>query len=259
MDQIKIGEFIARKRKEQELTQMQFAESVGVSNKTVSKWETGLRMPDVAILQDVCDVLKITVNELLAGEDLSEYSEKEYMKKAEDNVIGLMQEVSEIKETKKGGLLGVLCSIPIIICALALTLVHVVGATNIVFFLHVPTIFYMVGLFLFILGVTGAFPKYIAGYKCLFNIRKYNENEMNKIVCTLEYVRKLTWTIGFSIFMINVMAISINYTHLEVIGPFLAGVVVSPFYTIIVEFIHSYILYKCRLIMLDIKSGKEGR
>ena len=42
MDQIKIGEFIARKRKEQELTQMQFAELVGVSNKTVSKWETGV-------------------------------------------------------------------------------------------------------------------------------------------------------------------------------------------------------------------------
>ena len=259
MNQIKIGEFIAQKRKEQELTQMQFAELIGVSNKTVSKWETGLRMPDVAILQNVCDVLKITVNELLAGEDLSEYSEKEYMKKAEDNVIVLMQEVSDVKESKWSGLLGILCSIPIMIGAMVLTLVHVVGATNIVYFFNVPTIFYMVGLFLFILGVTGAFPKYIAGYKCLFNIRKYNENEMNKIVCTLEYVRKLTWTIGFSIFMINVMAISINYTHLEVIGPFLAGVVVSPFYTIIVEFIHSYILYKCRLIMLDIKSGKEGR
>ena len=259
MDQIKIGEFIARKRKEQELTQMQFAEAVGVSNKTVSKWETGLRMPDVAILQDVCDVLKITINELLAGEDFSEYSEKEYMKKAEDNVIGLMQEVNEIKETKRGGLLGVLCSIPIMIGAMVLTLLHVVGATNIVYFFNVPTIFYMAGLFLFILGVTGAFPKYIAGYKCLFNIRKYNRNEMCKIVCTLEYVRKLTWTIGFAIFMINVMAISINYTHLEVIGPFLAGAVVSPFYTIIVEFIHSYILYKCRLTMTDTGHSNEGR
>lgn len=63
MDQIKIGEFIARKRKEQELTQMQFAELVGVSNKTVSKWETGARMPDVEIMQDVCDALRVTVNE----------------------------------------------------------------------------------------------------------------------------------------------------------------------------------------------------
>lgn len=256
MDQIKIGDFIARKRKEQELTQLQFAELVGVSNKTVSKWETGLRMPDVAILQNVCDVLKITINELLAGEEFSEYSEKEYMKKAEDNVIGLMQEVNEIKETKWSGLLGILCSIPIMICAMILTMVHVVGEGNIVYFLNIPTIFYMAVLFLFILGVTGAFPKYIAGYKCLFNIRKYNENEMNKIICTLEYVRKLTWIIGLFIVMANVMAISLNYTHLEVIGPFLAGAVAAPFYTIIIEFIHSFVLYKCRLILLDVRRSK---
>lgn len=256
MDQIKIGDFIAQKRKEQELTQLQFAELVGVSNKTVSKWETGLRMPDVAILQNVCDVLKITVNELLAGEEFSEYSEKEYMKKAEDNVIGLMQEVNEIKETKWSGLLGILCSIPIMVCAMILTMVHVVGEGNIVYFLNIPTIFYMAVLFLFILGVTGAFPKYIAGYKCLFNIRKYNENEMNKIICTLEYVRKLIWVIGLFIVMANVMAISLNYTHLEVIGPFLAGAVAASFYTIIIEFIHSFVLYKCRLILLDVRHSK---
>lgn len=258
MDQIKIGEFIAQKRKEQELTQIQFAELVGVSNKTVSKWETGSRLPDVAILQDVCDVLKITINELLAGEEFSDYSEKEYMKKAEDNVIGLMQEVNEIKESKRGGLLGILCSIPIMICAMFLTMVRVLGIINIVYFLNVPTMFYMTGLFFFILGVTGAFPKYIAGYKCLLKVRKYSESGMNRIVCTLEYARKLTWIIGFFIFMINVMAISINYTHLEVTGPFWAGIVVSPFYTIIIEFIHSYILYKCRLMLSDVRHGSEG-
>lgn len=258
MDQIKIGEYIARKRKEQELTQMQFAELVGVSNKTISKWETGLRMPDVAILQNVCDVLGVTVNELLAGEDFAEYSEKEYMKKAEDNIIGLMQEVNEIKETKWSGLLGILCSIPIMVCAILLTMVHVVGAINVVYFFNIPTIFYMVGLFFFILGVTGAFPKYIAGYKCLLKIRKYNKNEMDKIICTLGYVRRLTWIIGFFIFMINVMAISINYTRFEVLGPFFAAVVVAPFYTVIIEFIHSFILYKCRMVMLDMKHSREG-
>lgn len=259
MDQIKIGEFIARKRKEQELTQIQFAEAVGVSNKTVSKWETGLRMPDVAILQNVCDVLKITVNELLAGEDFSEYSEKEYMKKAEDNVIGLMQEVNDVKESKWGGLLGILCSIPIMIGAMVLTMIHWVGVINIPYYFHVPMILYMTGLFLFILGITGAFPKYIAGYKCLLKIRKYSEREMDKIICTIEYVRKLTWIIGFFLCIINVIAISVNYTHIEVIGPFLGGAVVSPFYTIIIEFIHSFILYKCRLTMTDIRHGNEGR
>lgn len=252
MDQIKIGEFIARKRKERDLTQMHFAEAVGVSNKTVSKWETGLRLPDVAILQNVCDVLQITVNELLAGEEFSQYTEKESMQKAEDNVIGLMQEVSEIKETKKGGLVGILCGIPIMICAMLLTMVRVVGVVNAAYFFNMQTIFYMAGLFFLILGVTGAFPKYIAGYKCLFHIRKYSARDMDKIICTLEYVRKLTWIIGFFIFMINIMAISVNYLHLEVTGSFWAGVVTAPFYTVIIVFMHNFILYKCRLIMTDI-------
>ena len=259
MDQIKIGEFIARKRKEQELTQMQFAEAVGVSNKTVSKWETGLRMPDVSILQNVCDVLKITINELLAGEDFSEYSEKEYMKKAEDNVIGLMQEVNEVKESKWGGLLGILCGIPIMIGAVILAMIHLVGVENIPYFFNAPLILYMTGLFLFILGVTGAFPQYIAGYKCLLKIRKYSESEMDKIICTLEYVRKMTWVIGFFLCIINVIEVSLNFTHIEVIGPFLAGAVISPLYTVIIEFIHSFILYKCRLAMTDMKHGNEER
>lgn len=259
MDQMKIGTFIAQKRKERELTQIQFAELVGVSDKTVSKWETGVRLPDVAILQEVCEALQITVNELLAGEEFAEYSEKEYMQKTEDNVIGLLQEVKEIKETKWGGLLGILCGIPIMICAMILTIVRVLGTINIAYFINVPTIFYMAGLFFFILGVTGAFPKYIAGYKCLLNIRKYSETEMDKIICTLAYARKLTWLIGFFIFMINIMAISIHYTRVDMIGPFWAGAVAAPFYTAIVEFIHGFILYKCRLAILDIRRGSGDR
>ncbi|MCM1121164.1 MAG: helix-turn-helix domain-containing protein [Eubacterium sp.] len=253
MDQGKIGDFIARKRKELELTQMQFAELVGVSNKTVSKWETGARMPDVAILQDVCGILKITVNELLAGEELSEYSETEYMKKTEDNVIGLMQEVNEIKDTKKGGLLGVLCSIPVMLCAVVLTIVHRVGKVNLVYFLDIPTLFYMLGLFLFISGITGAFPKYIAGYKCLFTSKKYRVKEMDQVICTLEYARRLIWIISFFIIIVNVMAINLHYEHFETIGPFLAGIVTAPLYAIIIEFVHSYLLYQCRLRILEMR------
>ena len=59
MNQIKIGKFIASKRKEQNLTQEQFAELLNVSNKTVSKWETGKCMPDYSIVEPLCDELKI--------------------------------------------------------------------------------------------------------------------------------------------------------------------------------------------------------
>ena len=71
MDQNKIGEFIAQCRKEHNMTQMQFAEKLGVTNKAVSKWETGKCLPDAALFDDICMLLNITLNELFAGERIA--------------------------------------------------------------------------------------------------------------------------------------------------------------------------------------------
>lgn len=71
MDQIRIGRFIAEKRKEQGLTQAQLAEALGITDRAVSKWETGRSLPDAAIMLELCGLLKITVNDLLNGEVVS--------------------------------------------------------------------------------------------------------------------------------------------------------------------------------------------
>lgn len=71
MDQLKIGKFIAEHRKQKNLTQMQLAEKVGVTDKAVSKWERGIAMPDSSIMIELCDILAISVNELLSGEKIS--------------------------------------------------------------------------------------------------------------------------------------------------------------------------------------------
>ena len=65
MDQIKIGKFIASMRKEQSMTQRQLADVLNISDKTVSKWECGNGMPEVALMLPLCEVLRINVNELL--------------------------------------------------------------------------------------------------------------------------------------------------------------------------------------------------
>ncbi len=88
MDQIKTGKFIAEMRKEQNLTQKQLAEKIGISDKAVSKWECGKSMPDNAILLSLCDVLNINVNELLSGERLSN---DDYHGKAEENMVNLIR------------------------------------------------------------------------------------------------------------------------------------------------------------------------
>ena len=89
LNQEKIGKFIAERRRAQDLTQKQLAEQLNVSDKAVSKWETGRSMPDNSILFELCQVLDINVNELLSGEKLSDDS---YHGKAEENMMTLMKE-----------------------------------------------------------------------------------------------------------------------------------------------------------------------
>lgn len=92
MDQIKIGKFIQAMRKEQSLTQKQLADKLMISDKTISKWETGNGLPEVAIMIPLCDLLGINVNELLSGERLSDAA---YYSKAEENMMSLIKEKEE--------------------------------------------------------------------------------------------------------------------------------------------------------------------
>lgn len=95
MDQIKIGEFIAKERKQKKLTQQQLADILGISNKTVSKWECGNGLPEISLLLPLCSELEISVNELLSGKRLND---EEYRRKAEENMMSLIQEREENKK-----------------------------------------------------------------------------------------------------------------------------------------------------------------
>lgn len=86
MNQTEIGEFIAKCRKEKKLTQAQLAERLNITDRAVSKWKTGKSMPDSSIMLELCEILGITVNDLLSGEKISMES---YEKKADENLIAL--------------------------------------------------------------------------------------------------------------------------------------------------------------------------
>ena len=95
MDQIMIGKFIASERKRKAYTQKQLSEKLGISDKTISKWERGNGFPEVSLLLPLCNELDITVNELLSGERVSE---EDYRKKAEENMVNLVREAHESKK-----------------------------------------------------------------------------------------------------------------------------------------------------------------
>lgn len=95
MNQIKIGKFIAECRKNNSLTQKQLAEKLNITDRAISKWENGKAMPDSSIMLDLCNELKITVNELLSGERIEMNN---YNQKAEENFIKLKQSEERIEK-----------------------------------------------------------------------------------------------------------------------------------------------------------------
>lgn len=114
MDQIKIGKFIAKERKVRKYTQRELADKLGISDKTISKWERGNGFPEVSLLLPLCNELEITVNELLSGERLQEV---DYKKKAEENMVNL---VKEAQESKKKIVMSALVATLVIIAAVPL-------------------------------------------------------------------------------------------------------------------------------------------
>ena len=113
MNQIKTGNYIAQKRRALNLTQEQLANTLGVSNKTISKWENGKCMPDYSIVQKLCEALNITVAELMDGEDAANNSMRVY---DEDQILDLLRRTQELewhRQILSGAVLivlGIACS-----------------------------------------------------------------------------------------------------------------------------------------------------
>ena len=108
MDQIKIGRFIAKCRKNNNMTQMQLAEKLGITDRAISKWENGRALPDASLMLDLCKELKITVNDLLSGEvvKMNEYNER-----SEHNLVEMVKQKERQDKTLLSIeiLVGVLC------------------------------------------------------------------------------------------------------------------------------------------------------
>lgn len=116
MDQIKIGKFIAQSRKELGWTQRQLADELAISDKTVSKWETGKGLPEVALMMPLCEMLGISVNELLSGE---RFAEGEFKERTERVIMDL---VREREENKKKVVLAVVSAVVTVVATLTIIL-----------------------------------------------------------------------------------------------------------------------------------------
>ena len=117
MNQVKIGRFIAGCRKEANLTQMQLAEKLGITDKAVSKWERGVAMPDTSIMLELCDILCISVNELLSGEKINMENNNQ---KNEQILLDMAKELEQKNKTIWTSMWAILAACMIgLLCGLA--------------------------------------------------------------------------------------------------------------------------------------------
>ena len=159
MDQIKIGKFICTKRKEKHITQSELSEMLGITDRAISKWETGTCLPDANNMPDLCKILDITINDLFSGEVVDM---KENEKKLEENLL----EMARIKEQRDKELLKMEIFIGVIVSIVMLVCVSIVSFINMQNWLRVILI--IIGIIPFAIGIGYAIRiEQIAGYyKC---------------------------------------------------------------------------------------------
>ena len=156
MDQKKIGKFIAQCRKQENLTQMQLAEKMGITDRAVSKWETGKAMPDASIMLELCSVLKITVNDLLCGEVVTMDN---YNKEMENNLLEMIKE----KEQADKKLLSAEVFVGITVTVFLFAMIFVAGYVQMSTALRIALI--VLGFILFLAGCFYALQlERVAGY-----------------------------------------------------------------------------------------------
>ncbi len=169
MDQIKIGKFIAGLRKEKNITQQQLGDRIGVSFKTVSKWETGRGMPELSLLKPLSEELGVTINELLSGEKIES---KNYTNKLEENMLNTI-EYSEEQKEKKNKQLGIILLILGFFITLTATSIFVSESSW-------SSIYSIIGIIIALIG-------------------------FSKLIKKTKFLKKILLNFGFFVFMIALL------------------------------------------------------
>ncbi len=212
-----IGKFIQELRKTKNMTQRELADTIGVSDKTISKWENGNSIPDTAILQSLCEALEVSVNELISCKRLQA---GEYSSSAEVNMIKLLKENEKsnrasVVSTIAGCVLGLLAIVFLYMSTAGLQ------PSRIVHFLDWPSVIVLI-------IVCGAVV-FVSGAKTLLDI--------------LKVIQKTLIPTGLFVFLFAVVVIMGDLTSPELIGPNLAVAVLTLLYAafvyvILVPIIH---------------------
>lgn len=216
MNQVKVGNYISQKRKELGLTQKQLAELIEVTDKSISKWERGNGLPDVTRLKPLCDALKVSMNELVAGEDISE---SVLSQKTEENIMSLIKE-NEKQKTKSQMTYYVFGGI-LVVVALLLLGISIAGSSvqSVLFYIDIVAML-MVAVFI--------------GIGVLLSKRETKAD-------TCDVVGKMAISGSVFISLFELVMLLANMSDVSTIGPTLSVVILTPLYGVAVYIVASIV------------------
>lgn len=232
LNQEKTGKFMAEMRRQQNLTQRQLAEQVGVSDKTVSKWETGRSMPDNAILLDVCLILNISVNELLSGE---KFTEENYVNKAEENMIELVKESEYHKRKGNWTIFGTLFSFIMLVMACTFVILSTAGVESLSWFIDMPSIIIPLGITFFVVIASESFWDFGQAFRIVYGKKEHSHEQIKDAWCAMKTVLYTIPVAGVFSLLVSLVAIIGHLSNSELLGPHLAVAILSVFYCSIIE------------------------
>lgn len=228
MNQVKIGKFIAEMRKEQNLTQKQLADKLGISDRTISKWECGKGMPDVGLMIPLCEEIKINVNELLSGERLSE---NHYSKRAEENMIRLVEENGNKKKRELVYALTYGLAIVMVIVLLVMSLWA--QSFSIIYYVDPPSFIFISVMLILFLGAAGLLKDFFYAFVLAFKDKQSNkDNVYERAENAIDLAIKVSVLDGVLLFLFYFIFVLRGLGNPETIGPNLAVALLSMLYGI---------------------------
>ena len=235
IDQEKTGSFIAQIRKTRELTQKELADKLNLSDKTISKWETGHGMPDVSVIPELCEILQISANELLAGESLD--NSDSFSKKAEENIMELMKDkdtaLRNSRWTMLAGLTGLVVVVLYIIFYESGSL-----ANGLLPFIDFLSILCVAGITLMVLIISGNVKAFFSGIaQCFKKDPASNQEEISGSIKALKLAAISNMLAGlFGTILGTVMILGYGLDS-NALGPNIAVALVTLFYAVIFDII----------------------
>ncbi len=231
MDQIKVGKFIAELRKQQGMTQKSMADSLGISDKTISKWENGKGLPEYTLLLPLCELLGITVNELLSGERLFN---DDYNNKAEENIIHLFRETEKVeKSSRRSNLVSIIGSVVLSVFLLKALMVILHFNEIFIYLIDLPTLILVVGVVMLELISTKSVRAFLNAFKIIFQKSTADEKEIR---ISLQAVKLVFFSVmlgGGLCAIISFVAVLRYVTDMALIGPNLSVAIISIFDSIL--------------------------